>query len=952
MTSHTPAVDLSHDQPPLPNQHFSSWLRSHTTLFISQIVAVLGSVSLIASTIYYVSYNVAHASGHDEQLILLTVKLIVDCAHLVFIAVFILAMIRVLNDNERGSYRVRLVYERVFKKPKKGEKKIEDALEASKEQLRSFKRRFLWFWIGMLCLYVSFACQHTYEAGFKRRQPPPPKEVSLKFTGESRGKEEKFKGELSLNITDAAHAASPQNQAVDPKKIDRERVNMKLFFSFLAFFFNNFTLLFVFSCFLVMYIRPGEVKKERKYLVGSVVFVASLTILFLLSLILKQDQFTLSSAGLYISIFDALSGVINAVVLALLIARLDSKLVGLPSWLISILYSYAAVQPLFLVFELGDSSHLLQRIATLVLIFVFIFKIYFFLIIFYALQTGKMLNYLTCFPILRERADEHRKPAAKSASVLRRLVNFGRSAPHKLAKRYRTARWQHAHGPAGSGGTQPPRIKARLTTSRLLMSHRSLWVGEVFGWAAILYFFGFLILSQLIPGVAPSVVGAQNAVGVVHVGVAHSEVLASPEQSDRVVAITQLAVVFVIVVILLLVLRDGGDGRDVVAKTARSIFNEPLEHGRAIEEGEAQLKKFKRYFLYFWCATFLLYAVILLRYFPYLFDPERDFGSYPQGSVGHLVGLSFYPALEFVLASLNLVCAFWCFAVLQSPSFATPPSVTRQHSEMLRKHFEARQKRFEARQKLLVHYSGFLIFLLIAAFPFLLLMTEGPAVSKVELKDYATVFDGVTGMLSAVVLALLIARMDSKLFNLPSRLIWMLFTYASIQTLFIVFAQDDLILRMVRETVLATALGLKICFFLIVAHSLQSGKMLNYLVCFPLLKERVDSIFENQFEIRLARTEDGEFTFSILKKNQLHYSTARKFEGREECDAAIEELRGLMGERGSYGSPRHSSGTYWVEVRSAKGLLCESIPLRSAEEALDLIDESIGKVPHCKYNRL
>ena len=138
----------------------------------------------------------------------------------------------------------------------------------------------------------------------------------------------------------------------------------------------------------------------------------------------------------------------------------------------------------------------------------------------------------------------------------------------------------------------------------------------------------------------------------------------------------------------------------------------------------------------------------------------------------------------------------------------------------------------------------------------------------------------------------------------------------------------------------------------LVAHSLQSGRMLNYLVCFPLLKERMDSIFENQFEIRLARAKDDEFSFSILKKNRLRYSAAETFESREKCDKAVEELRKLMKESGPYGVPRHSSGTYWVEVRSGDKLLCESIPLRSAEEALDLIDDSIGKVPYCKYNRV
>jgi len=262
------------------------------------------------------------------------------------------------------------------------------------------------------------------------------------------------------------------------------------------------------------------------------------------------------------------------------------------------------------------------------------------------------------------------------------------------------------------------------------------------------------------------------------------------------------------------------------------------------------------------------------------------------------------------------------------------------------------QKRFEAKLKLMINYSTFCILLLITAYLLLLGYLGGQKLSGADLRDYATVFDGVTGLLSAVVLALLIARMGSKLFNLPSRLIWMLFVYASIQSLFIAFAQNALVLQTVKASVLITALGLKTCFFLVVAHSLQSGRMLNYLVCFPLLKERVDSIFENQFEIRLARTEDDEFTFSILKKNRLYYSAAEMFPSRKKCDDAVEELRALMKKSEPYGNPKHSSGTYWVEVRSGDNLLCESIPLRSREEALDLIDESIDKVPYCKYNRL
>jgi hypothetical protein len=229
------------------------------------------------------------------------------------------------------------------------------------------------------------------------------------------------------------------------------------------------------------------------------------------------------------------------------------------------------------------------------------------------------------------------------------------------------------------------------------------------------------------------------------------------------------------------------------------------------------------------------------------------------------------------------------------------------------------------------------------------------ALFEPDMRAYATVFNGVTGTLSAVALALLIARMDAKLFGLPP---WswstrIMFAYASIQPLFIAFVLKEDVLNIVQSSVLITAFWLKICFFLIVAHSLQSGKVFNYLVCFTFLRDRVDSIFENQFEIRLARAEHDSFTFSILKKNELYYSTALKPKSREECDGFVHYLRELMKEKEVYLLPLAESGTYWVEVRTLADsrLLCESIPLRSKDEAEEMITESVNKIPYCKYNR-
>src|ERR1044071_8992566 len=105
--THTPALDVIQGQPPLPNQHFSSWLRGQTTLFVSQIVAVLGFVLFLGEEFYYLS----HLKEQRELLEPLTITIMVDYAHVIFITLFILVLIRVLDDNERGSHRVKLVYE-------------------------------------------------------------------------------------------------------------------------------------------------------------------------------------------------------------------------------------------------------------------------------------------------------------------------------------------------------------------------------------------------------------------------------------------------------------------------------------------------------------------------------------------------------------------------------------------------------------------------------------------------------------------------------------------------------------------------------------------------------------------------------------------------------------------------------------------------------------------------
>lgn len=881
MTSHTPSFDISPDQTPLPNQSFSPWLRGQTALFISQIGAILGFILFLATLVYYVS-SLGKQSGWLSPE---NVRLFIDYTHIVFIAVFILALIQVLDDNDRGSHRVKLVYERVFNKH---EGDYERSLETSKEQLKKFKRRFLWFWIGMLFLYVSFACQHSYQLVTSK---PPEKSTQsvitsvLVTTKSPDGKEETSKIEVNSGTTDKSKNSTPESEPPAPEPLNSYwDITEKLVLKFLPFLFNNITLLSIFWCFLVLYIPPEETKRDRKFFYGSIIIVGVLTLLYPLLVPVKGRGFTANDWYAYSAIFDALSGVINAIVLALLIARLDSKLIGLPSWLICILYSYAAVQPLFLVFDLSDSD-VLKEITTSVLIFVFVSKVYFFLIIIYALQTGKMLNYLFCFPVLRKRAR------------LRKLRVDKRSKP-----------------------AQKPRKKYAFL-SRWLRSDYPLIISKWLGLAAICYFFISLLASQVIPKRAVSDGGIRDAV--------FNWVSYIPVMSNVTVDYAQLVVVSGVILILWLIRNDNGYGVRRVPIIAKRIFKEPLESNYPPHEGKEQLKKFKIYFLYFWVATLVLYIILLLDHKRIYVPPGEEH------SIASMFNVMLYPFLKFLLSSLNLMFIYWCFVVLQSPAF---------------------DEKSEKRQKLLVRYSVFVTVLLVAVYLLLFFRLTGPALSKEQMEAYATVFDGIVGTLSAVVLALLIARMDSKIFGLPS---WswatrILFVYASIQPLFIAFNQKAEVLKAVQTAVLTAALGLKICFFLIVAHSLQSGKVFNYLFCFPFLKERVNSIFENQFEIKLAKADHNLFTFSILKKNQPYYSTSKRLESRKECDKYVRDLRTRMKERAAYfpPPPREESGTYWIEVRSVDGdLICESIPLKSKEEVDELINESIGKIPYCKYNR-
>lgn len=303
--------------------------------------------------------------------------------------------------------------------------------------------------------------------------------------------------------------------------------------------------------------------------------------------------------------------------------------------------------------------------------------------------------------------------------------------------------------------------------------------------------------------------------------------------------------------------------------------------------------------------------------------------------VSEIAGLLELPFLRFALNNLGLLALFCCFAVLYSPSYKSGSEKYGEASNNLRKS--------------LVNYAVLAVVVFTASFP-LLVFSIRP-LTQSNLWNYSSVFNAVSGTLNAVVLALLIARLNSTLLGLHSYMIFLLYPYSAIQTFFVLFdLQSDLFQDMLAW-VLIIVFVIKLFFFLITSYAIETGRILNYLFCLPFLTTLVNSVFDNQFEIKTHREGEHSFTFSITRKGLLVYFTDTSSSTRRECDRKIDRLRTLMENSQQYRA-REICGTHWIEVRdSDDDILCQSTGHKSENEVAELAEESIEKIPYCKYDR-
>ena len=972
MTLHAPTQG-NQSPPPLPNQPFFSWVRTQTGLFISQVFGLSSTITIPLALFYYSKHAItepplpgqpAHGLQWEE---LEKLGQYVVYAHLLVLVLFIVVLIRKLDKNDIGKYRSRLVHEKLSggegekdeKLSVEREKKLQRLAVYSEKQVGRFKLRFLFFWCSMFALYLIFAVEpqfrfhlgeglssFTCEQMFWAERFPllsfALNNLSLLFvfwcftvlyipsdstTGDFPPQDPTPPARADASSTDAssADASSADASSTDAEAWKEKWQRFRRFMGRFPRYLRGTDL-------------EGPERRQRILIVRFVVVVALLTLSFPLIMFSKIE--TPTNWSEFPAVFFALSGTINAVVLALLVARLDSKLIGLPSWLICMLYFYAGVQPMFVVFELHPEVY--AGIKAVVLWVVFIFKIYFFLIIFYALQTGRVFNFFFCSQLLNEHVETLREEQRGARLSL---------SPSATSSDVKQSAQVDAEGPGW----------------------RATWLKGL-GVVAILFFATSLLLYVYFSEDQKRWVDSfplSKGVILFHIGL----------------------LIFILGLIFSLVFRDWRRAKKRQVTSSKDLrFEAPSKlmlklWGLPEAEGELkkndlaistenQFKSFTRYFRLFWIFLLVLYVTMLFslpvhskppQLIPVAVSPTNQgnadkqwvlpgktdlfrghnivpfwwhsWGS-PNWSIPDIAekGLSIaelprdvnFSFAFFIINNLMVLVLFWCFAVLYIPND---------------------DKKFDEKHRLLFRYSLVIFVLITFVIPLLAIIVAGNGLTESEISKIPTILGAVGGTLNAVAFAVLIARLDSRIIGLKLFLVAVLYAYAALQPLFVTFNQPSDLLKFIATSAMIAAFLFKICLVFMVGHVRNSGGLINYLWFFPFLSKSVNTVFDNQFEIKAYSPKYGWFTFLISDKNVEKFRALEIYRSREECDRVIETLVKAMKARKSDPEVQSMRGTHWVRLKSGKRVVCESISLRSEAEAKELIRESVEKIPYCKYDR-
>lgn len=340
------AISYDHKIVEYPNERFFSWLKANTALFLGQLAALGSLLLFIGSFAYYVlGLHAGETNISIDQYLSYTQKTVL-ILNMIFCLLFVVFAIYIFQKNYVGYFHSRQFINVVF-----GIKNY-DQLQTENEALKlqkKLKLNFIYYWAFLFVFY-------TY-----------------------------------LVLTDGTET--------DGKNVATSLLNSMLF--------------------IAPYWMFSIISKSKKigYSVESdpadagnnaTIYSSKFPIIVWLTGVIGLGLFYFflevnykTSISDFLKIANGLSGLINMVVFGLLISRLDSKLIGLPSWLVFILFFYAAVQPLDVFIDQTDLQS--KMFTTINYMIVLIFKVYFFFIITYLFQTGRIFSFLQSNGIMSSR---------------------------------------------------------------------------------------------------------------------------------------------------------------------------------------------------------------------------------------------------------------------------------------------------------------------------------------------------------------------------------------------------------------------------------------------------------------------------------------------------------------------------------------------------------------------
>jgi hypothetical protein len=177
-----------------------------------------------------------------------------------------------------------------------------------------------------------------------------------------------------------------------------------------------------------------------------------------------------------------------------------------------------------------------------------------------------------------------------------------------------------------------------------------------------------------------------------------------------------LLFIFLFICCLIYVLDDNDRGRYHARKVQERVFNQrlsPEDQQALLKDAQAQIAQFKRYFLCFWIAMFILYIAFAGKHQHLSTSGSRA----AVTSIGELITGSTFPFLTFALNNVSLWCIFLCFTVLYLP---------------------ARDEQTVRKRKRMVRFSAFALSILILSFPLVIFSQTSSIIANSTLVNYLT----------------------------------------------------------------------------------------------------------------------------------------------------------------------------------------------------------------------